>query len=1078
MYPNPFIYKRALHPGQDDMITIARPVLLAKVISGLEFGHWYTICGGKKIGKTTFLLTLIEECNRKALDYDFILIKPEELVNYEPVTLYRLLCHRLRKLAGAHKNVTTGDIPRQPDLEYLSGYLATMATQMQSRSRVIIILDGFETFPKSFAQEVFRGIIHLRQAQAQHASPGKFQFMISGMINTADAQFEQGRSISEYTIRELLEDVRYEDLEEMLGRVSRQLGLLCEPGFERLLYEATNGTGYLIQKICYRILERAFMKKEQPAFTLAQAESAIDSIIKEGETTVEMLIAQIEREPQLVDGLVRTLRAGTIDSAKYNPQLKTLVAWGALSEYHGVYRVRNRIYETMFQDYFTTERMADFYFEQKKYRRARELFAETLTQQIDAKHALHALWGNIHAIGAEAGKDKPIRHILEAFMNLVDSTRSCSLMVVDKARGILRILDALGPGAENLDAFELKLGQGVAGWVARVGRARIIRDVTDEMDCPDFADREMANKLNIGAMASLPFKVGGSTIAVINLCLGKPREFNRSEVKMLEIMASHASLVLQNMRFELDLKQYPQQVDQVRALVKEAMSQTELEAIAAKILRLAGEIAGTSKVYIVYRQQTTAWTFKFPQNLQLEGLEVPDIEAGEGFAGHVVRSGVPYVSSNPASDPHYFAIWEGMQWELAVPCLIDEDTEGCLVMTSDHVPIFTPLQMHLVGMLADTVAMTLRNKRLYGIAEKKTQQVISAHSIGEALSHEDSLQAILNLIADECLNVVGRETKISFVWIKDKERGKLILKAVSGEGVGREYLGRSLRLNEPNMVTWALNHGQSSLTEETRQNVKSPLSSSHIKSEIAVPLIFREEAIGLIHLQSFRLNDFNEQDREALTAVAHHAAVALKIAELCDVRFKELEALYRIGTKINSSLNVKEVIRTICREGLKAIGNENRNLIVELIDPEAQSPPLRVMRGLNAEIDKPRRQDRMEQTRAAWAVRNKAHFLSAEVASDPLYSPTSSSIRSAIFVPILFNHRAIGLITMESCLPDDFGEVELRFLKGLANQAGVAIENARLSENLAKAEIGLTKVLETAAIEEIVAGFSHDIKSY
>ena len=70
------------------------------------------------------------------------------------------------------------------------------------------------------------------------------------------------------------------------------------------------------------------------------------------------------------------------------------------------------------------------------------------------------------------------------------------------------------------------------------------------------------------------------------------------------------------------------------------------------------------------------------------------------------------------------------------------------------------------------------------------------------------------------------------------------------------------------------------------------------------------------------------------------------------------------------------------------------------------------------------------------------------------------------------------MITVESLAGDDFGEVDLKLLKGIANQAGVAITNAQLSEDLSNAQIGLTKALESVAIDETIAGFTHDIKNF
>ncbi len=1083
MYANPFAYKRPLQPGQDDLITISRKTLMAKTISGLEFGNWYVVSGGKKIGKTSFLLSLIHECEMRQLGYQFVLIKPEELAQPQLDEWCRLLRRRLQALYPAAASVERAGAA--PDLHQLKNTMVEVAKQLAPNGKIIFILDGVETFPKVLIHEIFRILLHLQQSRATDAQLSRFQFMISGMLGTNDLQIDPGHSFGEYAMRAQVEDFRCEDIEEMLRRVAHHLRLPLATGFARMLYEATSGTGYLAQKICYRILETAFVRQEPPGFSLQNAEAAIDSIVKEGDTNVEMVMTQIEKDHQLVECLRHNMQLGTVSTSKFDPNSKTLVALGALAEHNGFYRVRNRIYEAAFHDYFTVERLANLYSSPQDHQRTRELLSKAVHELEEVKDNLNALTGNLHMISGNLERGNILRSINEAFMNIVDNTKSCSLMLQDHGSGFLHIADAIGLSQDEMSSFTLRVGQGIAGWVAQVGRTRVVSDVTDEIECPDFTGREIALKYNLGAMACLPLKAAGQILGVINLALGKPRQFTGSEIKMLESLAAYAALALQNTEMHLDLQRYFDELAEVRLLLQEAGKHTELDSISHKILRLAGEITGTEHAYMVYRKPGEEdWRFRFAENAPEPLPQRPEIENGEGIAGHVIKTGLPLYLDNVESVDsgasfRYFALWEDLRWELAVPGLVDNEPHGCLVVAGSTATILRPAQMQLLSLLADAIAITHRNKRLFGIAEKKTQEVMSANSIGEALSHENSMQEILNLIASECLNVVGRENKVALVWIKDSERGKLILKAADGEAFAHELLGRSLSIYQRSLVAWVLNHGEPRLAKDVRRDAYYRPTHPAIKSELAIPLVFRDETIGVIDLQSLCLDDFSEQDQEALTAVAHNAAVAHKIGELCDVRVKELEALYRIGTKINAHRNVKGVLGTICREGLKAIGKDKRNFSVTLVNPETGEFLLRETRGLNAGAEKKLFEFWDERTREGWVLKNKTHYLCADTASpEALYTPTGPQIKSALFVPILFDRHALGVITMESVIEDDFGEADLRLLKGIANEAGVAIANARLSEELANAQIGLTKALDTAIIDETIAGFTHDIKNF
>jgi signal transduction histidine kinase len=746
------------------------------------------------------------------------------------------------------------------------------------------VLDSFETAPRAFAQETLRCLINMYQSQATLKSLAKFQFIVAGTLTLTDLQMKKDRAFSEYAMKVFLEDFRYEDIEQMINRVSEQLAIPYQTGFVRLLYEATGGTSYLIQKVCYKILETAFLRKKTPDFTIKDCDEAITSIIREGETNAEMIIRQVERDNQLVESLVRTMQAGAIKSYKFDHHLKSLVSLGALTEHNGAYRVRNHIYETIFQDYFTTERLANLCFSQKRYHRAKELFFEAVTQQIDAKNALETLLANSKTIGATIKQDDATKIILQTFMNIVDGAQNCSLMLFDKDHSKLNISEAIGLEPEDIASFELKIGEGVAGWVAQTGRTRVVRDVTDDIECPDFVDRDLAIKMTFGAMISLPLQLSGKVIGVINLCLGKPHEFTQYEVKILEVLAAQAAIVLQNVQLLYhSVEKQHDYLEVIQDTIQDLSHYTQLKSIFEKILAAASRVTGYDKVYLVYKETTTAsWQFKFAVPRNDEILKSPDPDEGEGIAGYVLTTGKSYLVTDVRSDKHYFKIWEEVRSEFAVPLLIDGEINGCLVMASNERHAFSEVHQKLISMLADLACIAIKNHRLYGIAEKKTQQVITAKGIGEAISHETSLQEILNLVAHECLNVIGYHNKVAFVLLKDEENDQLMAKAAAGEANIPKFVERTLPGQGNSIAAWVLRHDQPRIVSDTKLDSEYHDWHYTVRSEIAVPLVFRNETIGVIDIQSTMPDDFDMLDQESLSAVSHNAAVAIANARLSE----------------------------------------------------------------------------------------------------------------------------------------------------------------------------------------------------
>ncbi|MFQ5631202.1 MAG: GAF domain-containing protein, partial [bacterium] len=436
-----------------------------------------------------------------------------------------------------------------------------------------------------------------------------------------------------------------------------------------------------------------------------------------------------------------------------------------------------------------------------------------------------------------------------------------------------------------------------------------------------------------------------------------------------------------------------------------------------------------------------------------------------------------YMTPDLENDDCYLSIWESLHADQAFRITVDGEMMGCLVVDADHASTLSNVQKKLVAMLASLAGIALKKDRLFGLAEKITQQVITLNTIGEVVGNTKSVDELLHLIAKECLCVVERPNKAAKILLWDRERDKLIVRAARGEEFGKMEMGASLSVQERSLITWVLRNRQPRYAANVLDDPEYRPQNASVRSEIAVPLRFQDEILGVVDVQSTQLDDFNLQDQQSLSAVANSAAIAIKIVELTGTRLRELKALYRIGTKISSTLNANEVMQTVCHEGLKAIGSENRAMTVHVLHPENRQWITSLTLEASLNFKGPERNRCREDDTLQWIAGKKDHVLIPDVKAQPSYKPVAREIKSAMLVPIRFDDRLIGLIQVESRREDDFGEGELKLMSGLANQAGAALENARLSQDLTKTQMHLSRALETAAIEEALAGLTHDIKN-
>ncbi|MFQ5640394.1 MAG: GAF domain-containing protein [bacterium] len=764
MYNNPFVYKRPLYPGRDDLVAIERRVLLEKAVTSLKFGQWLSVCCAKKTGKTSFLLRLIHESGERHPDWRFTLVRAEDFLKFTLDELQRVLLVKLLAEITASSTQAAASDSSQFENGTLQHTLSRIGKNLTDDEKIIIIFDGLENAPRDFIQTVLRELINLFQAQDTDKTLTKFQFIAAGCLPPNELCLDTGLSFSEYATKTFLEDFLFEDVENMINKAAGHLELPCQNGFTRLLYEMTSGTGYLIQKICYKILETAFLRKVPPEFTLKSGEEAIHSIIRESETNVEMIIQQVEKKKSLIEGLIRTLRNGAISSYKFDPDLQTLVSIGALSHRDGTYRLRNQIFEKIFRDFFTAERLANRYYAQKNYHRAKELFFDAIAQQDNAKSALDNLLISIKAIAENANHPDFVTKILQVFVDSVEGVQNCSIFLLDKHDNKMKIAEALGLSSDIVANFDLNYGEGVAGSVAQTGRARVIRDVTDEVECPEFVAREIAQKLNIGAMISLPLQIGGEVLGVINLCLRKPHEFTHSEIKMLEIMSAQVCIALQNRPLYQSLERHEDYFLALNNTVQSLEAHIDSEFVFEQILETTRLITGYEKMYIVWKDvRSNSWQFVFPRNLAQKNhnLRTPDVIHGEGAAGIVLKTGKPYIVSDVQNDEQYFAIWEEVRFEYAIPLMSDGEIVGCLSIAGPDSPVFSQTQQTIFSILSTLTGLAIKKQRLYGVAEKQTQQVIDLTRTQLKLSNALEAVAIEEAIAGLVHDIKNISTQIA-----------------------------------------------------------------------------------------------------------------------------------------------------------------------------------------------------------------------------------------------------------------------------------------------------------------------------
>jgi PAS domain S-box-containing protein len=216
------------------------------------------------------------------------------------------------------------------------------------------------------------------------------------------------------------------------------------------------------------------------------------------------------------------------------------------------------------------------------------------------------------------------------------------------------------------------------------------------------------------------------------------------------------------------------------------------------------------------------------------------------------------------------------------------------------------------------------------------------------------------------------------------------------------------------------------------------------RAYVGVPMMGEDRFIGTLGVFSCREGAFTEHDVEALEAIGSQAAAALESAHLYQEmqrRAAELASLAAISATVSGSLDLQYVLQTITSTVLEVAGCQRAAIFV--LDEAQQVLRLEMAQGLAEECAP-------EPGVLALEPGGRAH---AFVTGEPLFVTDvqedvpemgREGFRAFADLPLKRANRTIGLLSAMFTKPHSFSDTAVEFLSALADQAAIAIENARL----------------------------------
>ena len=604
----------------------------------------------------------------------------------------------------------------------------------------------------------------------------------------------------------------------------------------------------------------------------------------------------------------------------------------------------------------------------------------------------------------------------------------------------------------------LHLSRGITGKVASTGKSLRIADVRQNSEHEVFCPSTRSE-------LCVPIEIRKEVLGVINIESSKENFFTADDERLLTTIARQTAISLEKIRLF--------QAEQKRRQIAE-----KLQKSAAILTRTLNKREATERI-LEELSQVVSFNSASIQLLNNGYLEIIG-----GLGKLVLKTEKDHIFPFPGNNPNTIVIQTKkhlilneapktytaflqmpsiLSW-LGVPLIVQERPIGILTLDSDKYNHFTEEDARLVCSFANHAAIAIKNAELFN-AEKEGHEKAetlrkTALAITASLNIKEAVQHIL-----EQLSRVLPYDSASIQILRD---GELELIGGRGEQNPAEIEGMRFPLDGTTPNTRVIRTKKAFVMQDAKEAYAtfSLPPHTHIRAWMGVPLIIRNQVIGMLSVDSRQKGYFTKESAELAQSFASQAAIAVENARLFDAeqaRRQEAETLRQAAHTISSSLDLDEVLDTILASIERTIPYDSAAIIL------FEKNKIKIAGGRNLPNSKtligkkfPRNSKLLDK------IASQAHpLILNDAEKDPDFSNWSkaSHVRSWMAMPLITRGKVIGYINLDSQKVGTYNEKDAELAQIFAHQAASAIENAHLYQ----------KALQSAERHTILHKLSQDI---
>ncbi len=292
----------------------------------------------------------------------------------------------------------------------------------------------------------------------------------------------------------------------------------------------------------------------------------------------------------------------------------------------------------------------------------------------------------------------------------------------------------------------------------------------------------------------------------------------------------------------------------------------------------------------------------------------------KSIVGYVSSRGEPLVVNDTAKDTTYNAnpLFPGTRSEAAFPLKVGERILGEIDVQSNQPYAFTEDKLRSLQILADQMAVAVVNTELFSETQEHLSQHRLLHHITSTAASGTTLEDALESAVSGLQVTLGGDRVA--ILLTNREKNILEIKASTGYA---EDISKVEVLLGKGITGWVAAHKRPLRIKNVEEDPRYILVSSNTRSELAVPLIYRNELLGVLNVESEIVDAYTENDEEMLGTLGGSLAAIIANARLVEqirVQAERDHLIYEVTSKIRRSTDIQSIMVTTASELTRLTG--------------------------------------------------------------------------------------------------------------------------------------------------------------